>query len=217
MKQLRIPLIKTGRPAPEIDSMHAFLDEQTIVCSLDILNWPEFSTAPQVTFRIGHGGDRIWLKFYVRERNILSNIAEINGPVHRDSCVEFFFSPHSDGFYYNLEFSCTGVPHVSYGSGRGDRFDIDPVILRSIETRASLGPGPLEKRNGDFSWELTLGIPVEIFIHDNIDSFNGLRARGNFYKCGDDTPEPHYLSWNPVRTEKPDFHRYESFGELIFE
>ncbi|PKL38527.1 MAG: hypothetical protein CVV44_11625 [Spirochaetae bacterium HGW-Spirochaetae-1] len=217
MKQLHIPLIKTGETASGIDAIHVFLEEQTVLCGVDTLNWPEFSTTPQVTFRIGHGGDRIWLKYYVREKHLLSSITGINGPVHRDSCVEFFFSPCSDGFYYNLEFNCTGVPHVSYGSGRGDRSDIDPVILRSIETRSSLGPGPLEERNGDFFWELALAIPVDIFVHDGLHSFGGLRARGNFYKCGDDTPEPHYLSWNPVKTEKPDFHRYESFGELIFE
>ena len=37
---------------------------------------------------------------------------------------------------------------------------------------------------------------------------------GNFYKCGDATEMPHYLSWNPIQTERPDFHRPEFFGEL---
>ena len=40
------------------------------------------------------------------------------------------------------------------------------------------------------------------------------RIRANFYKCGDKTAHPHFLSWSPVSTEKPDFHRPEFFGEL---
>ena len=40
-------------------------------------------------------------------------------------------------------------------------------------------------------------------------------VRANFYKCGDKTAHPHFLSWNPVVSSKPDFHRPECFGELI--
>ena len=40
--------------------------------------------------------------------------------------------------------------------------------------------------------------------------------KANFYKCGDKLSVPHYLSWNPVTTEKPDFHRPEYFGLLEF-
>jgi hypothetical protein len=40
--------------------------------------------------------------------------------------------------------------------------------------------------------------------------------RANFYKCGDGTSVPHYLSWNQVITETPDFHRPEFFGEISF-
>ena len=31
----------------------------------------------------------------------------------------------------------------------------------------------------------------------------------------DKTAHPHYLSWSPIGTEKPDFHRPEFFGELV--
>ena len=40
---------------------------------------------------------------------------------------------------------------------------------------------------------------------------------GNFYKCGDETVQPHYYSWNPVELVDPDFHRSEFFGKLYFE
>jgi hypothetical protein len=39
----------------------------------------------------------------------------------------------------------------------------------------------------------------------------------NFYKCGDELPTPHFLSWNPIEWKEPSFHRPEQFGKLIFE
>ena len=42
----------------------------------------------------------------------------------------------------------------------------------------------------------------------------GLRLRGNFYKCGDATVQPHYLAWNPVTSAVPAFHRPEDFGVI---
>ena len=60
-------------------------------------------------------------------------------------------------------------------------------------------------------------IPSSIFVNNVNFSFTKLTANANFYKCGDETQKPHYLSWNPVKTSKPDFHRPEYFGKLIFE
>ena len=40
--------------------------------------------------------------------------------------------------------------------------------------------------------------------------------RANFYKCGDKTLQPHFLSWSPIHSEKPDFHRPEDFGIINF-
>jgi hypothetical protein len=39
----------------------------------------------------------------------------------------------------------------------------------------------------------------------------------NFYKCGDETPEPHFLSWNPIDLPKPNFHVPQFFGQLELE
>jgi hypothetical protein len=58
-----------------------------------------------------------------------------------------------------------------------------------------------------------LDIPAAVF---GLAAFDGLRARGNFYKCGDKLPVPHYLSWAPIATPRPDFHRPEYFDTLMF-
>ena len=41
--------------------------------------------------------------------------------------------------------------------------------------------------------------------------------RGNFYKCGNLTTNKHYLAWNHVDSETPNFHVPESFGTLMIE
>ena len=43
-----------------------------------------------------------------------------------------------------------------------------------------------------------------------------IETMGNFYKCASGSSQPHYLSWNPINTEKPDFHRPDFFGKIIF-
>ena len=42
-------------------------------------------------------------------------------------------------------------------------------------------------------------------------------AACNFYKCGDKTKTRHYLAWAPLSSEKPDYHRRQDFGRMIFE
>jgi len=56
-----------------------------------------------------------------------------------------------------------------------------------------------------------------VFFKHRIGSLGGKTVRANFYKCGDELQTPHFLSWNPVRTERPDFHRPDFFGVLEFE
>jgi hypothetical protein len=66
-------------------------------------------------------------------------------------------------------------------------------------------------------WGINFSIPAS-FISLYIPSFSlkkGSIMRGNFYKCGDETKQPHYLAWNPVVSEEPDFHLSKSFGNLI--
>jgi hypothetical protein len=66
--------------------------------------------------------------------------------------------------------------------------------------------------NGLFSWELCVRIPFHLM---DIDADHlPPKLLGNFYKCADATDQPHYVSWNPIKTEKPDFHRPEFFGEI---
>ena len=86
--------------------------------------------------------------------------------------------------------------------------------MATIERYASMGKKPFKEMEGMFEWELTVKIPMKLM---NLDPDNlPDMIRGNFYKCADDTDSIHFVSWAPIHTENPDFHRPEYFGELYF-
>lgn len=215
MKELFIKRLKPSKTVTPAEAGH-LLETQTVSHPINVINWKEYSYQPTVSFRIGHIQDEIWLKYYVKEKHILARETRTNGEVYKDSCVEFFVSPGGTN-YYNFEFSCIGTIHLAYGPGRGDRRFVDPGIIKKIKIESSLGDQPFEEKTGDFEWEMTIRIPVECFAFSALKSLNGLKGAANFYKCGDGTSDPHYVTWNPIKTENPDYHRPEFFGKILFE
>ena len=85
-----------------------------------------------------------------------------------------------------------------------------------VERRAIPGGEPFAERVGENRWSLDLAIPARALFRHELDSWSGLRARMNLYKCGDNLSHPHYLSWRPVRTPYPNFHTPEFFEEVEF-
>lgn len=217
MNTLTIKKLQTEEAIPTSEQLENLLEKQCDSVTIGQVNWAEYPYKPEVQFRIAHTGQEIILKFYVHEKNILAQVTELNGPVHTDSCAEFFFSPISDGFYYNFEFNCIGTPHVAYGNGRGNRSKLSPDVLQKIEAKSSLGTQAFSLKEGDFSWEMFVRIPIECLIHHPIYNLSGMKSKANFYKCGDNLAEAYFLSWNPIGTENPDFHRPEYFGDIYFE
>jgi len=216
-KQLKVKEIIADKSVT-LAQVSELLEEQAKLHSIDLINWQAFSYKPSVSFRIAHANNQIWLKYYITEDNILAQVDTINGGVSGDSCVEFFFDPRGDGNYYNFEFSCIGMPHLAYGPERGERqFMDEEQIKEQLAITSSLGNEPFAERTGGYTWEMTMVIPASILVEDVGIQLKGLNTRANFYKCGDRTSEPHYLSWNAVGTETPDFHRPEYFGTLVFE
>jgi len=136
--------------------------------------------------------------------------------VCEDSCVEFFVSPESDGIYYNFEFNGIGTCLLGTGTGRENSKRTDPEIISKIRRQTSVGEKPVKERKGRFFWTITIAIPVEVFFRHKIKTLKGKTFKANFYKCGDKLSVPHYVTWNPVGTDKPDYHRPEYFGQLKF-
>lgn len=134
-------------------------------------------------------------------------------PVYRDSCMEFFvnFRPEQpECGYLNFETNASSAMLCGYGKGRQERQAVPYFNYPDMDIRTDIR----EDR-----WSVRYLIPLSL-----IDDYYGpgefgpgSELRGNFYKCGDDTPIPHYGCWSVIVSGKPDFHRPECFGSLIIE
>lgn len=215
MKVALVPKIKTDESFPSLEKLAELMDNQP-AHAIDALNWKGYDYKPDVRFSLGYSEKEIFLKFVVNEKYFKAEMTEPNQNVYEDSCVEFFVSPENDGLYYNLEFNALGTCLLGSGHGRHDSRRADPGIISRIRRLGSSGNQPFGEKQGEFSWWLLVAIPYGIFFHHSVTDPAGKSFRANFYKCGDRLSVPHYVTWNPVGTEKPDFHRPEYFGELKF-
>lgn len=182
-------------------------------------NWPDgYPYAPQVRFRMFHTGEMLMLRFDVEENYTAARVTRDNGEVWTDSCVEFFLSPGDDTGYYNFETTCIGRMLLGFQHSRADAQRASQEVIDTVRRRTTLPYGePFEEREDDNRWSVTLAIPPRALFRHKINDWSGLKARINLYKCGDKLSHPHFLSWRPIQTEKPDFHRPEFFEEVTFE
>jgi len=152
----------------------------------------------------------LWVRMEAEEALIRATLTEPLDEVYRDSCLEFFLAPNSaDARYLNFEWNPLGNLYLGFGSTR-------PTRVRQIvgDRKELFRPEPYFTESG---WGIVFCIPYD-FIRNYFPDFepSGEMA-GNFYKCGDETEFPHYLSWMPMSTDTPDFHRRQDFGRLFFE
>ncbi len=201
----------------DLELAEELLENNSELQFIETINWPEFPYKPEVKFKMAYCQDHILLKYYVTEESIRAKETRVNGDVYKDSCVEFFISTNGNDTYYNFEFNCIGIPHVGYGPAGANRALTDPAILKLIKIRSSLGNQPFDEKTGGHQWELMIVIPKECLTYDKDIVLKGLKANANFYKCGDETSKPHFVTWNPIGTETPDYHQPAYFGELSFE
>ncbi len=216
MKVIEVERLDTASVFPDLEIVSDLLDRQHPRYKIDTINWKDYAYKPGVSFSIAYGDNEIYLKYYVVEDYFKAEKTETNQMVCEDSCVEFFVSPANDGIYYNLEFNGIGTCLLGTGTARENSTRADAGIISKIRRLTSVGDKPVKERMGGFTWTLTLAIPFEVFFHHKIKDLRGKVFMANFYKCGDELTVPHYVTWNPVGTAKPDYHQPGYFGMLKF-
>ncbi len=201
----------------EAEDVPALLQQAEIPFqSIGTVNWSSFPYRPDVKFRIAYTPHALLLHYWVTEASVRALYAQDGEAVWSDSCVEFFSIPGGDGVYYNIECNCIGTILMQAGTERSDRQSAPEETTALIKRWASLGNQPFEERIEETTWEVALVIPYEVFFQHSINSLEGRNVAANFYKCGSGLQTPHYLTWNPVGTTKPDFHQPLYFGLLSF-
>jgi hypothetical protein len=106
---------------------------------------------------------------------------------------------------------------IGFGAKREGRERAPQAVLDKIDRWSSMGRTPFDDIAGERTWQLCLAVPVEAYYQHSLPSFDGLKVKGNVYKCGDKLPHPHFLSFFPINLPKPDFHRPDFFGSVEFE
>lgn len=209
MKRLEIPF---AEDISSFDQLSLYF-KTLIPHKIEQVSWSAYPYCPDVKFKIAYNDSAIFLEYIVKEKDFQALHTEINQPVYKDSCVEFFIS-FDEEHYYNMEFNALGVAIVGYGpSDRSKRQRLPVAIIEKIKKRSIIKTREVGE---DQYWTLQIQIPIKLFYQENIGNLKGKIARANFYKCGDDLPEPHFISWNKIKADQPNFHLPDYFGEIEF-
>ena len=210
-KTIEVPCIE-GLESLSSTEFQAVMDRDAASGKVDRINWPDqYPYCPECDFRIARSGSVLALSFLVTGRDLRATEMEDGGRSWEDSCCEFFIAP-GDGYYYNIETTCIGSILMARGKDRYEREKFALEQTARIVRRSSLEHKPYDIEGGEHSWRLDLLIPLDLIGLDPLPPY----AEANLYKCGDCTATPHYVSWAPIATQKPDFHRPEYFGKIIF-
>lgn len=189
-----------------------------MILKIDQVNWPDtFPEKPEVTVEVTNNSEYLFLTWHVKGAQLRAVTAEDQGPVWEDSCVEFFCQVPGDKHYMNFECNCIGAMVASRRLGREE--DVQPLSKQQMATIERICSFPHEafaERDGLWSWEVELHIPLRLILGDQPISFPQ-KLKANFYKCADKTKKPHFLSWQPIHLPNPNFHCPEFFGEITLE
>ena len=209
MRTLRVPFIADFE---EVD-LDTALELEGARFQVDQVNWPAtYPYAPLCAGRIARTEESLIVDFRVSGLDLRAQNTEDNGKQWEDSCVEFFVENPDGSEYYNFEVNQLGKVLAAKGAGRENRVK-RPAEEMAQSLRTARYEGAQDFQGGIWDWRVTLIVPFELLGVDLENLPEKLRA--NFYKCGDETAHPHFLSWSPIGTASPDFHRPEYFGELI--
>ena len=214
MKTLNVHQLTDSTPK-SIDEISVYMDKHLKYEYIEMLNWPvNFPYKPACSFKIACTDTKLYIRYYIAEKNIKAVYKADMDAVWEDSCVEFFCKISGQDFYYNFEFNCIGTCLATKRKGREENvMPFNTEQLKQIERFSSLGTQSFDEKSGYFEWSLTVAIPFELIGF--IQKKNQI-LEANFYKCGDKTSIPHYLSWSLIQSVKPDFHLPEFFGLINF-
>jgi hypothetical protein len=181
--------------------------------------WQRRKAATQTTARLLWDDRYLYFAAELEDHDLFATIKERNGMLWEEDVFELFFKPHREQLtYYEFQVNPLNTPLELVFPSRG------AGGYRRFREQASLGMQSVVKRRGtlndptdrDVGWTLEGRIPWKAF-----------RATGGppevgehwlFALCRYDysraLERPELSSSAPL--QKPDFHRYEDYGSLIF-
>ena len=177
---------------------------------------------PRVQFKLLYDDSNIYVIFKVDDQYIRAARQDYQSDVCKDSCVEFFFTPGSDisRGYFNIETNCISAMLLNHQKARATgQICISLDDCRKIEISSTFSVPSEREIQRKMTWVLEYRFPLSVMeSYAEVEKpAAGIEWLCNFYKCGDETSRPHWLTWSKVDLPRPDFHQPEFFGKLIFD
>lgn len=215
MKTLKVPNQSISNYETLSERMK-YLHEAGAEAVIGEVNWKEqFPKFLSVSVHVAHDGNRLFLLYVVKSEQLRAANAQDFGSVWKDSCVEFFMQREGDKTYRNFECNVLGALLAALRENRDNAERLTQHMANIV--RFSTVAHRYENGKQVSDWTLYLEIPKDALGFSSDESLHGQKLKANFYKCGDETPEPHYLSWNPIPLPAPNFHVPQYFGLLELE
>ena len=213
LEKLNVPYIEAihGSDADDVINKLEELGERR---TIDSIGWKnEFPYHPLTTFSVAHSDKSLYIDFFVRSNYLRAMNYETNSAVYEDSAVGFFLQPHTgSSTYYSFMFNCIGTVSGEICREGHKPQQLPKEHLDRIIRFASCGTRPFRELEGLFTWNVVAELPLDI-IGIKYEG-HPIMMKGNFYKCASGTQQPHFLAWQPVKADHPDFHRPEFFGDI---
>lgn len=178
---------------------------------------------PRTEAKLAYDRTGLSVFFRVEDRFVRAVNTRPQGPVCKDSCVEFFFEPQGRPGYFNLEINCGGIPlmfFVRYPKQPGAASQVTPLTaaqLRRIAIRSALPPFiPIELRR-PLTWWIRARIPFSVLEEflGPLGPLEGQVWRANSYKIASHTSQPHWGYWSKIRGPLS-FHQPRYFAPIRF-
>lgn len=180
--------------------------------------------SPEVDFKLQYTAEGLYGLFQAREKGIRCVAEKFQDGVCTDTCLECFIQPNIGVGYVNFEVNASGVLLVMQviDERRTPEGFADFRYLTADEVEGMkffhtlpdrVEPPIMEETTYRMGWF----IPFRLFelVFKAPKPVSGSRWRINAFKCGDDTPYPHYFSAYPLRATN--FHTPIAFREIVFE
>ena len=178
---------------------------------------------PEAQAKMVYDNDNLYVIFRVKDKYVKSITDRNNGPVWRDSAVEFFFSPDVENprIYFNIETNCGGYVlfHHNNPTDRSQNKQLTDEDIAQLEIAHSMPAIVDPEITGEVTWTIEYKVPLDLLRKYSpiTTPAKGVEWRANFYKIAEITSNPHYITWSKVdHRPNPSFHSPDVFGRLIF-
>ncbi len=197
----------------QIDKTRKALIKEGVKLYIDTLNWAkDYPHLPKVELYLAYCEGGFWLHYEVEGEDLRTLSPSDGNYVHPDSCVEFFMQKEVGEAYINFEFNASGVCYASHHQTIKESSLLSADEFASIKRWGSHLGQKVDIANEVVKWDLTVFIPWQTMGYAEGKAPKSFRA--NFYKCGDETAHPHFVSWSPIEEAQPAFHRPQFFGTI---